>query len=837
MNIRLPLAVCMLTMMTAFGEEDASAVTAEGRQFFESKIRPVLAEFCYQCHSSEEKIRGGLVLNTREGMRHGGDSGSAVVPGELESSLLWKAVTWSDSELEMPPKQKLPANAIEDIRRWILMGAPDPRVVDAEPVLTEIDVEVGRDFWSFKNPVKPKLPTVRNRSWPTSKIDRFVLAKLESNRLKPSVSTGSEKLLRRVSIDLTGLLPSPKEIEEFVAAWKGDPSAAYRQKVDELLESKHFGERWGRHWLDVARFAESSGKDLNVTFPHAWRYRDYVIDAFNDDKPYDEFIREQIAGDLLPMKDDEDWQENLIATGFLAMGPKGLNERNPRQFAMDLVDEQIDATSQAILGLTIACARCHDHKFDPIPTVDYYAIAGIFQSSVTHFGTVRAGTNRRANNLLELPIADEEPVKSYSGREIAAIKTRLKEAEQSFAEAVQANRRQRVQQAMRQNGRANGSTVAPANPLNLLRLRSTVAQLRARLEGMDENGDAKSLVMGMQDRRRPVEANVLIRGEVDKPAQKVPRGFLQVLPHTHSATAPSRDESGRMEFAQWLTSKDNPLTARVMVNRIWQQLFGRGLVASANDFGATGQAPTHPELLDYLAIRFMEEDWSIKTLIRELVATRTYRQSSAFDRLAHTKDPDNALLWRMPPRRLDAEALRDNMLLVGGRLDRDRPQGSLVAEVGDAAYGRQLRPERLERAVEYRSVYLPRVRDALPESLDLFDAADPNRVSAIREITNVPGQALYLMNNPFVIAQGEALARRLFREAESAEERVSLAYAIVYGRSPSREERASAINYVRQFARAAREFRDRRSRRDTAFLAMATFSQSLLASAEFCYVN
>ncbi len=525
------------TVSSGTGEELS---TPEDWKYFEVKIRPVLAESCYSCHSTEEKVRGGLVLDSREGIRHGGDSGPGVVPGDLERSLLWSALNWTD-DLEMPPKQKLPDEVIEDFRQWILRGAPDPREVDLAQVSTEIDVEAGRDFWSFLGPVNPPVPAVVEKGWPASEVDRFVLARLEAASLNPSRDAEPATLLRRLAVDLTGLLPVHEEVSAFVDAHRAWGLSAYREKVDELLRSPHFGERWGRHWLDVACYAESAGKERNMTFPHAWRYRDYVIDSFNEGKPYDRFIQEQIAGDQLPVDDDEEWAENLIATGFLALGPKGLNERNPRQFAIDLADEQIDTTFQAVMGITVACARCHDHKSDPIPTTDYYALSGIFQSTQTHFGTMRAATNRRATPLLELPAADAVPLKRLSTPERQRVSERLARAEAELAELTRSSQARR----QRPGAGSSGSGPEPANLANVLRLRSTVAFLRARLNDFDDRGRARSLFMGVQDAARPQDVRVLVRGELDKPAQATPRGFLQVMPHTDRSMRLPGGSSGR----------------------------------------------------------------------------------------------------------------------------------------------------------------------------------------------------------------------------------------------------------------------------------------------------
>ncbi|MDE0596384.1 MAG: PSD1 and planctomycete cytochrome C domain-containing protein [Roseibacillus sp.] len=802
--------------------QDERELTTEELKFFESKIRPIFAEYCYKCHSAEEKIKGGLQLDNRAGLRHGGDSGVVLVPGKPAESLLVTAITWADEDYEMPPKQKLPASAIANIKKWIEMGAPDPRGSEKVVLENSIDIEEGRKFWSFQKPRRPALPEVKDEQWVKSEIDFFVMSRLETAGLTPAQDASPELLLRRLYFDLIGLPPTVPELEAYGAALRIDSDAAYRAKVDELLARPQFGERWGRHWLDVARYAESSGKEVNMTFPHAWRYRDYVIDSFNQDKPYNRFVQEQIAGDLLKIKSDEEWQENLIATGFLAIGTKGLNERNPRQFAIDLADEQIDSTTQAILGLTVSCARCHDHKFDPIPTIDYYALSGIFQSTRTYFGTVNVIVNRRGTKLLELPVPDATPMKILTTRELEAIKSRLANSEDEMAELL-ANRRSR------QQGQNNN------NQQQLNRLRTTVAQLRARLNGHDANGVAKTLAMGVQDYANPVDPTVLVRGEIDKPAQTVSRGFLQVLHHPEVPMSLPRESSGRLELARWLTSEENPLTARVMVNRIWQKLFGKGIVTSSNNFGTTGQAPTHPGLLDHLAVHFMKEGWSTKGMIRELVNSRSYRMSSTYSKAAYTKDPDNALHWRSTPRRLDAEALRDAMLVASGDLDLERPRGSMVVQVGDVGIGPRVNAAVFNRPVKYRSVYLPIVRDGLPESLALFDPADPNLVTGDRESTNVPGQALYMMNNPFVVGQGVVMARRLIEEAETSGERLTLAFQLTYGRLPSSSEIEQAKSFLWNFISVAQ--RKGRGREEAGILALSSFCQGLLCSAEFRYLN
>jgi hypothetical protein len=787
--------------------------------FFESKIRPVLVQQCYGCHSTESgKTRGGLLLDSREATLQGGESGPAITPGQLTESLLWSAINYDS--FEMPPRGQLPEEVIADFKRWIEMGAPDPRLRQVVVVESEIDIAAGRKHWAFQKLKPPVLPSVSNASWPKSDIDFHILAALDQHNLEPVEDADAATLLRRLHFDLTGLPPTPLDVHEFWTAVEEDREAAIAAKVDELLATSQFGERWGRHWLDVARYAESSGKSVNVTFPHAWRYRDYVIDSINEDKPYDRFIQEQIAGDLLPIRSDEDWQENLIATGFLAVGTKSLIERNPRQFRADLIDEQIDTMSKAFLGVTVACARCHDHKFDPIPTTDYYALAGIFLNTDTFYGTASGIQNRQATELLLLPIEDERPVgRVYSEQELASMKDALGNLRSRMFE-VRRNRENVSQQL-------------------LIRTRAQLSQLQGRLAEVKENGEPQTFAMGVQASDVFQDAPVFVRGDVEQPAQVVPRGFLQVLHHAETPEI-APDSSGRLELADWLSSLENPLTARVMVNRIWLHLFGEGIVSTPNNWGFHGQAPTHPELLDHLAIQFMQNQWSLKSMIREIVLSRTYQLSSAYDQENFRVDPENRYLWRVNQRQLDAEALRDAILAMGGSLNLERPLGSPVAQLGNNRVGRTLDPSFFNGLNDRRSVYLPVVREALPNSLALFDFADPSLSNPKRDRTNVPTQALFLMNNEFVLQEAESLGQYLMENFENSREQIDWAFLIVYGRLATDEETRRSEAFLRGFTSKADRKKGSRATTTqlaTTQLAMTTFCQALIASAEFRFLN
>jgi hypothetical protein len=716
---------------------------------------------------------------------------------------LIKAIRYHDDKLQMPPKQKLSDAIIADFEAWVKMGAPDPRS-SAVKSTNSISIEEGRKFWAFQMPKKHSAPGEANGA---DEIDRFLQGARDAKGVRPVGEAEPRVLIRRLYFDLIGLPPTPAEVEAFVA----DPSpTAYSAIVDKLLASPQFGERWGRHWLDVARFGETSGKNVNFNYPNAWRYRDWVIAAFNADKPYDQFIKEQIAGDLLPASNEKQKAEQIIATGFLAIGPKDHNERNQRQFELDVADEQIDVISQAFLGLTVACARCHDHKYDPIPTRDYYSLAGILRSSETSFGTIRLPQNQHPSTLIRLPIAANAPV---------AVEHLTADQRRDIEKQIQDAKTQR--DTMLREGNPMG------NPM-FLRTNARISTLENTLLLYDSDGTPIPFAMGMRDRSRPADSTIFIRGEVSNPGERVSRGVLQVMPGPQPRVGSA--ESGRKELADWIASKNNPLTARVMVNRVWLHLFGRGLVPTPDNFGAAGQPPTHPELLDYLALAFEDHGWSIKSLIRRLVLTRAYRLSSAPDADNLEIDPENVLVWRITPRRLDAECLRDGILSISGQLELKPPVGSPIARQGDVPGVRPQAGPREDRST-YRSVYMPIQRTSPPEMLALFDFADPNMVVGERPNTSGAAQALFMLNSPFVVRQAEALADRLIDAAPTDDERVTQAYQLVFGRAPTDVERKAALDFIAKYeSTLARQPLKHRT-------ALAAFGQALFASAEFLFRN
>ena len=684
------------------------------------------------------------------------------------------------------------------------MGAPDPRLdVPSATARPSVDLAKGREFWSFRPPKKSEPPAVKRTDWPRGEIDRFLLAALEARGLSPVGDADRTALMRRVTFDLLGLPPPPEEVDSFLQDHSTD---AFAHAVDRLLASPRFGERWGRHWLDVARFAESSGK-TNFTYPQAWRYRDWVIASFNAGKPFDHFVREQIAGDLLPAHDDRQRAEQLIATGFLAIGSKAHDSENHRQFVLDVIDEQIEATTRAFIGLTVACARCHDHKMDPIPQRDYYALSGIFRSTQTCSGTL-AGVfpNFNASPLVELPV----------GADVASAVPVLSAAQRTTME-------ERVATLVRER---DAIPRGEASRDRMRRVNSQLAVVRYRLAIDRPGGSPRAFAMGVHERDQTTDSPLYVRGELDQPGEIVPRGLVRVLCAETNATI--TEGSGRRELADWLASSANPLTARVIVNRIWLHLFGRGLVPTPDNFGSAGGAPSHPELLDTLAVEFMADGWSTKRLIRRIVLSRAYGLSSAYDRRNFETDPENTLVWRMSRRRLEGEAVRDALLFVSGRLTTEPPVGSMVARTGEGL-ALFLRVTGLDASDTHRSVYLPVVRDQVLESLALFDFADPSLVTGQRATTTGPAQALYFMNGPFVIRQAEALAERVCTVAELDARRIDLAYRLAFTRPPTGAERDRALAFLGDFAGRAGGTNPTRA-------AWSALCQSIFASAEFRYL-
>ena len=787
-----------LTAMSKANERDKPSDAQI--EFFEKKIRPILVENCYVCHSEHHKEAGGLRVDDYKAITIAGRNGQAVVPGNSAKSILIQRVTHPDDSKTMPPDHRLSEPQITDLKSWIDDGAAWPPLVipkGLDQTLEPGEVphsELKESHWAWQPLSKVVAPELASGSfgsaWAKTDVDKFVAAKLEENKLSPVDDASKSVLLRRITYDLTGLPPTQEEVYSFLL---DESPKAFENVVDKLLESPAYGERWGRHWLDVARYGESTGSARNLPYPHAWRYRDYVIDSFNRDKPFDKFIQEQIAGDLLPASSLGEKREQLTATGFLAIGVKDVNQRFKVRYDMDNVDEQIDTVSRSVLGLTVGCARCHDHKFDPIATRDYYAIAGIFASTeLCDSLRNQMGGAGLAYYVPARLIALSDKVSMESDAELQ-LKIDAKKAEFEAARATFTGIRDSVKQKDRGEEHAK----------KLQQARQAMQRKQAELVALTDPAKSGPVAIGVRDAKTVGDTEIRIRGEAEKLGPVVPRGFLALLDKTPSRPI-EEGRSGRYELAKWLTDKSNPLTSRVAVNRVWQHLFADGLVRTVDNFGSTGDVPSHPELLDFLANKFVDEGWSIKKLVRYLVLTRTYQLSSNSQEQAVAADPANRLLWRHSPRRLEAEEIRDSILAVAGKLDRKRPEGSSAKDLPVIEI-RNNGPEAKELLTAaglstLRSVYLPLVRGIVPNALEVFDFAEQGLVTGKRTNTTVAPQALFLLNDTFVRKNSLVFADNLRNKEESLVQQVTHAYRLVLHRQPTSDEIRKATGFVQDYS-------------------------------------
>ena len=947
--------------------------------FFETRIRPVLAEHCYECHSARAtKLKANLRLDSRAALLAGGDSGPAIVPGDPDHSRLVHAVRYTDDDLQMPPKRKLPDAVVSDLAAWVKLGAPwpdepPPSVAAVKPADEKGEAafdKLRREHWSFKPLTRPAVPAVKDASWARTEVDQYFLSALEAKGLEPAPPADRLTLVRRAYFDLLGLPPTPEEVDAFV----NDPAAdepAFAALVDKLLASPHFGERWGRHWLDVARYADSTGGGRSAIFEDAWRYRDYVIDSFNRDKPYDAFVAEQIAGDLIPAPDPAQARQRLVATGFLALGPKNLDAQDKETLRMDVVDEQLDTIGRAVLGLSLGCARCHDHKFDPVTTREYYALAGILRSTKTLLpgnvsgfvrrplpgldehadrcaehdkrtkelqkqldtaraelkklspalaATVKAGGTRDPSSLTgvvvddsaakstgewksstfhpsyvgtgylhddnrgkgeksvefnaDLPSGGEYEVRlSYTPGDTRATSVPVLIRYAAGGEAtVHVDQRKAppidglfvslgtfrfdagsgaasvtvsndgtkghvIVDAVQfvPVGAASAVAKSPSQPPpegsasdkgKVEEVAQRVKRLEAELASVKKTAPPPPpMAVSVQEEEKAEDFRVCVRGNVHNPGPAVPRGFL-LLATVGEPPKVSASQSGRRELADWLTRPDNPLTARVYVNRVWQHLFGAGIVRTPDDFGVTGEPPSHPELLDRLATTFIEDGWSTKKLIRRLMLSRAYVMSSPTAGLpasaGSAPDPENRLLSRMNRRRLDAEALRDAVLRVSGRLDLSKVGGPSV-RAGASEFGYDFDED--AKDLLRRSVYLPVLRYSPHEMLEVFDFPDANLVSGRRSTSTLATQALFLMNSPFMTTQSRHAADALLADKSvepAVEARLDAAYRRALARPPTDREREIANKFL-----GPTPTRDQ----------WASLFQTLFATLDFRYVN
>ncbi|MBM3876553.1 MAG: DUF1553 domain-containing protein [Verrucomicrobia bacterium] len=792
----------------------ASPAAAQDYEFFEKRIRPILVEHCYDCHSeASKKAKGGLRLDTREALLKGGDSGPALVPGEPDKSKLVLGVRYADSEFQMPPKSKLSDALIKDLEAWVRMGAPDPRTAAASATAPRpIDIAAGRKFWAFQPPKDPPVPRVRNSSWAKSSLDKFILAKLEEHGAKPSLPADRRVLLRRATFDLTGLPPTPQEMDDFLADKSAD---AFSKVVERLLESPHYGERWGRHWLDVARYADSNGLDENVAHGNAWRYRDYVVNAFNRDKPYDQFLVEQIAGDLLPPTASTTIRhERLTALGFLAMGPKLLAEPDKVKLEMDLIDEQIDTLGRAVTAMTLGCARCHDHKFDPLPTDDYYALTAIFKSTRTMDDLKTIAKWHEPLVALPADFAAKEAHEKLIAAQKLAVTNAVAEANKALLASLNTN-------------------ALPPQPESRYPTNTTAAltKLRDELARLEKSAPELPSTMGVTEATNILKAfPVFIRGNPLTPGREVPRRFPQVMSAREEKLGDQ--QSGRLELARWLASAEHPLTARVMVNRIWRWHFGTGIVASTDNFGQLGERPVNQPLLDWLAHRFIESGWSVKQLHRLILLSATYQQSSGGATSAHA---DGRLLSLFPPRRLEAEEIRDALLAVSGLLDRTMGGKTIPQKNREFVFNHTSKDETGYQSLR-RSLYLPVIRNNVYPVFDLFDFPDPAQQTGNRATTTVPSQALFFMNSDLMQQASAKLASGLLADGSFDDaRRVARLYSLAYGRAPSGLELGKSLVFLDRAASLVEDRQpDAAQRHAQAWTALC---QAVLSANEFVYLN
>lgn len=774
----LLLCLCWLAAHAAIAEPPNA--DDRGNAYFERKIRPLLSRHCYECHSSRaKKIEGGLRLDSPSALLKGGDNGSLLSPGNPDESLLIQAIRYG-GDIEMPPKGKLPQPEIDELIHWVQRGAPMPSAVDQPDLAAKtIDYEAGRNFWSFRPVEKQRLPDVSDSSWPMTRIDAFVLSEMERHGLLPSPPADRATLIRRVTFDLTGLPPTPEEVKAFV---KDDSPDAYEKLVERLLQSPQYGEKWARWWLDMARYTDKTASWLNAEGqPHL--YRDWVVEAFNDDMPYDKFIHRQLATDLMP----ETGPDDLPALGFVSLSPTYWKElKLPCEIIKVIVadewEERVDATSRTFLGLTVACARCHDHKFDPISSADYYALAGVFASC----------------RQVERPIISEAEYQPVRQAKAAVAKLEAKIAK---LKKEKPQPEEKLSELTTKISEIRSSTPNFDTPMASALAEESLYVVRAGKNPQDGTR--------LDYRPGPKDLPLFIRGNPNRPDEVVPRRFLRVLskdspPFTH-------ENSGRLDLARAITTDAAPLTARVLVNRVWLAHFGQGIVSTPSNFGRQGSPPTHPELLEDLAARFIADGWSLKKLHREILMSQTWRQSSQFN-VQHAKiDPDNRWLSRMNRRRLDFEAWRDAMLSASGTLD---------LTLG----GRSIN---LDDSHNYRrTLYATVHRRDMSTTLQIHDFPDPTQHSPQRSQTVTALQGLYALNGPLLLEQAEALVGRLRREiADDDQARIRCAYWLLYARAPTDQELQLGLRFLGDAAGNERATR------------WTQYAQVLFGSNEFLFLD
>jgi hypothetical protein len=809
------------------GEPDAASPT-----FFELKVRPLLANSCVKCHG-ETKRSGGLRLDSREAILAGGDNGPVIVPGDPDGSPLIRAIRHADETFKMPPNKPLARAAQDDLTAWVAAGAHWPTAAASRPI-------EGQTHWAFE-PLRTITPPDDPSGWASQPIDRLIAAGQRAKGLHPVERADRRTLIRRAYFDLIGLPPEPARIEAFVADNRPD---AFARLVDELLASPRYGERWGRYWLDLARYADTAGDNSDYPIREAYLYRDYVIDAFNADIPYDRFLHEQLAGDILAAEGPkDDYARRVIATGFVAQA-KRFGTRKLEDIHQ-IIEDSLNTTSQVVLGLSMRCARCHDHKYDPITARDYYALYGFFAG--TRYPFAGAEEDRRPSEFA--PLVAAEGLKKYESQHaetlgrlranLAGVETGGAGTEKVRDLGLAAAQIEFLASVAAPNERASVNAALEVAKVELSKATRArdgqLRQLRAEIKRLEEAGPAAAAPLAYAVRDgEPTNAKLQVGGDPRKLGDLIPRGVPRILQPGGTIPVPSKG-SGRLALARWLTEgPPRSLTARVMANRIWQHHFGKPIAPTPSDFGLRGLPPSHPDLLEWLAADFLASGWSIKAMHRRIMLSETYQLASEHDSADSTIDTGNAWYWRFDRRPLDAEALRDSLLSLGGNLKLDRPGPHPFPAVDTWRYTAHHQFKALYSS-DHRSVYLMVQRLHPHPYLALFNGPDTSVTTAARDTSTVALQALYLLNNPFMHEQSRRFCGKLMTDEPDAAARLRLAYLRAYGRTPTESEQARARTYLTQYERDLAHEGVPEERR--AAEAWASLSRALLAANEFLYVD
>ncbi len=790
---RLRQAIIAISAWVLFVPTHSASAANKEETHFETKIRPVLMGTCFKCHGGD-KTANNLRVDGRDHLTRGGKSGAAVVPGDADGSRLIRAIRRTHDDLKMPPTGPLPASVVKDFERWVNAGAPWPNA--AKP--TDLERAAAR-HWSFQPIRDTDLQTLPGDAG-AHPIDRFIIAGQRAAKTKPVGPAARQALIRRATFDLTGLPPTPTEVEAFV---NDKQPGAFERVIDRLLASPRYGERWGRHWLDLVRYADTAGDDSDYPIPQAYLYRDYVIDAFNADTPYDRFIHEQLAGDILAKQGAvELYRQRVIATGYIAQAKRFATHKHEDMHL--IIEDTLSTTGQVMLGMTLRCARCHDHKYDPVSMDDYYGLYGFFRSVVyPHAGSEEV---RAPSDLVPL-IAESELAaaeKAYlakHGKRLAELDGQIKHIEKTVKDK-----------------KARDQQTAP--------LKKQIAEIKS------QNPRSLAPVAYAIKEGKPVDVKLQIAGNPKRTGKVVPRGMPRVV-RGKPIDIPS-DQSGRLQLAQWMTDPANPLTSRVMVNRIWQYHFGKGLVATPSNFGIQGSPPTHPRLLDWLALRFIDSGWSIKAMHKLIMTSQTYQRSAEHDTANADRDPANRTYWRFDRRRLDAESIRDTMLLLGGNLDLNRPGPHPFPPKEKWRYS----AHRQFKAVypsKHRSVYLMVQRLHPHPYFALFNGPDTTATTPVRDNSTLPLQALFMANGQFVKAQASGLAQQLITSQDDTSKRIDLAYKTMYARPATDAERGRASEYLKRYSAMLEAEGMQANERE--LQAWSSLVRVMFASNEFIYVD